>query len=342
MGRIRKTNKLASRDPKYKTFKKYALDILEKHEVKHLFKFKSAFVEFWERYCATFDFPLSEVIEAQNMPKKIGNYLRRIKSEGMPKVIDAQNIDNYLVVSYQDRIRKKKKLKKETQSSKEIEMIEETTDEITDTFYRKKKKIVEINFTSEITTSTVARIQQAVTFKELLTRDYFYYNAGGNDDYEILKCGAKRKRFKEQLSHLEITKKVRSKMQKLTTKLMTDFDSVSDKELNEVNKKLNTLKKIIDGARDIDLQALDFLAKMSDDDFSTQKALNGAIINDQTMMTNGQLTIKGDKKPEALTPDNLKEDLKALGGTIFDQQLETIEQSAGNQDLIEGDFLAAD
>lgn len=346
MTKIRKTSKPSTHDPKFRVFKEYALGVMEKHEVKHLFKFKTTFEEFWIKYCKTFDFPLSEIMKADKMPKKPQRYLLRIKSEGIPKVADVKNVDNYLIVSYQDRVRKKKKAKKETQTSTEIDTVEETTDELTDTYYRKKKKIVEINFTSEITTSTVARIQEAVTFKELLTRDYFYYNNGGTDDFEILRNGQKRKRFKEQLTHLEVTKQVRSEMQRLTDRLIEDIDSVSTTELIKINKKLNTLKKVIDGARDIDLQALDFLSKMSDDDFSTQKALNGAIINDQTMVTNGQLTVPGEKKKEELTPEAMQEDLKAIGSAVFDQQLESVADSGEiegeKQEVLEGEIIEND
>jgi len=282
--------------------------MMKKQETKHLFKFRHEFKDFWAAYCKTFDLKLSYIMEADRLPAKASNYLRRIKSEALHAMETPQDAENYLII--------KKAEKAPLPTSKTLDVIDEAQDEI--------RKVVKINFTSEITTATVNRIQEAVTFKELLTRDYFYYNNGGTDDYEKLPGNKRRKRFKEQLSHLEITKHVRYEMQRLIDKLVAGIDDISTQELKETNTKLNTLKKVIAGARELDLQALDFLAKMSDDDFATQKALNGAIINDQTMVDNGQLVIEGEQKAEPLSPENLTDDLKAIGQGLFDQQLDII------------------
>ena len=331
------------RDPKFKAFKEYALDILEKHELRHVFKYKTTFKEFWAKYCKTFDFPLSEIMAASKMPSKVRNYFNRIKSEGIPKVADVKNVDNYLIVSYQDRVRKKKKEKTETKESTEIDTVEKTTDELTDTYYRKKKKIVEINFTSEITTATVARITQACNFKEQLTKDYLYYLNGGTDEYETLEDGTQRKRFVDQLTHLKLAEGIRKEAGKLSQYVLENIDTLTKTDLKDINRKLDTFNSMMKKAKDLDLQSLDFLTKMSDDDFSTQKALNGAIINDQTMTTNGQLTIKGEKKQEPLSEENLKDDLKAIGSAVFDQQLELVADCGENEDekleALEGEII---
>lgn len=343
MGTIKKSSNPSTNDPKFKAFKEYALGVMEKHEIKHLFKYKTTFKEFWTRYCETFDFPLSEIMEATTMPKKPGNYLRRVKSEGIPKVADVKNVDNYLIVSYQDRKRVKKKAKTETKESTEIDTVEETTDELTDTYYRKKKKIVEINFTSEITTATVARITHACNYKEQLTKDYLYYLNGGKEEYETLEDGTQRKRFVDQLTHLKLAEGIRKEAGKLSNYVLENIDTLTKTDLKDINRKLDTFNSMMKKAKDLDLQSLDFLTKMSDDDFSTQKALNGAIINDQTMVTNGQLTIKGDKKQEPLSEENLKDDLKAIGSAVFDQQLELVADCGENEEekleALEGEII---
>jgi hypothetical protein len=330
--------------------------MMQKHELRHLFKFKETFKEFWQKYCKTFDLDESIIFEAEKIPKKVQNYFLKIKSKGLPKIENTtKNVDNHLIISYQERKRIKKNKKTDSKESTELDTIEETSEEIQDTFYRKKKKIVAINFTSAITEHTVNRINQACKFKDLFTRDYLYYNRGGQDDYEKMQDGTVRKRFKDQLTHLQMTVAIREEVNKLSQNLINNIDNVSLSELKEMNKKIDTFKKkkidtfkkLIDSARNLDLQAVEFLQKMSDDDFSTQKALNGAIINDNTMTTNGQLVVEGEKKKvegekkkQELTTDALKEDLEAIGNAVFTQQINYISQDSKKESgVIEGEIM---
>lgn len=330
-----------TRDPKFKTFKIYALDMMQKHELRHLFKFKETFKEFWQKYCKTFDLDERIIFEAEKIPKNVQNYFLKIKSKGLPKIDNTtKNVDNHLIISYQERKRIKKNKKTDSKESTELDTVEETSEEVQDTFYRKKKKIVAINFTSEITEHTVNRINEACKYKDLLTRDYLYYNNGGTDDYEKLGNGKVRKRFKDQLTHLQMTVSIREQVNKLSQDLLQNIDDVTLQELKEMNKKIDTFKKLIDSARNLDLQAVEFLQKMSDDDFSTQKALNGAIINDNTMTTNGQLVVEGEKKKQELTTDALKEDLEAIGNAVFTQQINSISQGTQKEShVIEGEIM---
>lgn len=338
---MKKTKNKNPRDPKFKNFKVYALKILEKHEIRHLFKFRETFKEFWRKYCQTFDLSFDDLMSSEKIPRQASNYLRRIRCEGIPKIqTTTKDVDNHLIISYQDRKRVKKKKKTDKQDSTELETIEENTDELTDTFYRKKKKIVAINFTSEITENTVNRINEACKYKDLLTRDYLYYNNGGQDDYEKLPDGTIRKRFKDQLTHLQMTVSIRNEVNKMSKELLKNINDVSLLELKEMNKKIDTFKKLIDSARNLDLQAVEFLQKMSDDDFSTQKALNGAIINDNTMTVNGQLVVKGKKKKQELTTESFKEDLEAIAQGIFNKQVDSIStESENKENIIEGEIM---
>jgi len=307
-----------------------------------LFKFKETFTEFWLRYCSTFDLPLSFIMEAETIPKKAQNYLLRVKSEGILKIKDVQEVNNSIVVSYQDRKKKKTKQRKETTTNKEIDIIDEETTTTTDTFRREKKKIVEVNFTSAITIATVNRIQAAAEFKELLMRDYLYYNNGGDEDHETLLDGTQRKRFKEQLNHLLITRHIREEIQELTNQLLRNIQDITNQELIEINRKLDTFNKVINNAKKVDMQSIEFLCKMSEDDFSTQKALNGAIINEQTMINNGQISVKGEKKKE-LNHEDLADDLKAIASGVFDSQVDLIvdhqDNEEENNNIIEGVLL---
>lgn len=326
MSKIRKTSKASTREPKFGIFRAKALDLMQKYEVRHLFKYKVKFKDFWKDYCKTFDFPLDEIMKANKMPKKPQNYLLRIKCEkannkGLGEV---KEINNSIVVSYQTERKIKAKKRKQITTDREIDIVDtETTDTIKE-FRRERKKIVEINFASEITRSTVSRINEACKFKELFTKDYLYFLQGGTDQYETLKNGKKRKRFNQQLTHIDLANKLRDEINELTRDLLSDVDNESKHRL--VNRKLATFDKLLKGARDIDLQPIEFLGKLADDDFSTQKALNGAIINDHTMINNGQLIVEGEKKVEQLTPENLKEDLNNLGNAIFDQQLRIVDE----------------
>jgi recombinational DNA repair protein (RecF pathway) len=62
--------------------------------------------------------------------------------------------------------------------------------------------------------------------------------------------------------------------------------------------------------------------QLSDDDFSSQKALNGAIINDKAMIDNGNIALeKVDKK---VIEANTDQDIKKINNILMDKHLETI------------------
>jgi len=158
-------------------------------------------------------------------------------------------------------------------------------------------------------------------------KDFLYYHGGGKDDFELLPDGTKRKRLNDQLSHVQLSSVIKEDLKKL----YNDFKATENAaEIKAINGRVNTLNKLIDSIRKIEFQPLDMFQQLSDDDFSSQKALNGAIINDKAMIDNGNIALeKGNKK---VIEANTDQDIKKINNVLMDKHLETI--AINNPDTI--------
>lgn len=221
------------------------------------------------------------------------------------------------------------------------------SDEITENEVIKKtlkierRKISEISFASDITVSTVKRIEELSKFKQYFCEDYLYFLGGGKELEVQMPDGKIRKRFKEQLSHLEIGNNMRHELKKLSDQVVEQMSNnnydVIDK-LNDLEKKINAINDVVKAATELDLAPVQFINSIEDGEFSAQKVLQGAILNDRSMLDNGNIVLEEKKKAAELNKDDLNDDLKKLGSSVFSNHLEdlsdkTIDQEKNDEEV---------
>jgi hypothetical protein len=312
--------------PKIKRFRVKALRILEKCGPAHLLKYKNRYADFWTDYCQTFGIDYQKFIVDEHLQKKANKSLRDIKSKHANKEKTEEH-ENYI-------IRKKTITRKVIKNKKPIELNtveipnqsvivkdeEETTEVVTE-----KMHIQKINFAHAITLATVRRIQDSAEFKEFFTKDYLYFLAGGKEDTEKMKDGRLRKRFKDQLAHLQNASEMRIVLNQLIEKLVQESKEpkVDAVLLNAIDRRINIMKKAMDMSRELDMQPILMLNAIEEGEFSAQKVLQGAITNDRAMVDNGQVVLVAQKQAVMVNED-IDAALKAVSEAIIDKQIESI------------------
>jgi len=272
--------------------------------------------DFWRYFCRILTDELKQdydsLILNKNIPKIVSDYFARCLDSEKKKQEKCNNINEVII--------------------NESQIIEENTEKKEGKIITKKdtilqKKISSVSFSSTATINTINRINRSTEFKEIYMKDFLYYHGGGKDDFELLPDGTKRKRLNDQLSHVQLSSVIKEDLKKL----YNDFKATENAaEIKAINGRVNTLNKLIDSIRKIEFQPLDMFQQLSDDDFSSQKALNGAIINDKAMIDNGNIALeKGNKK---VIEANTDQDIKKINNVLMDKHLETI--AINNPDTI--------
>lgn len=188
------------------------------------------------------------------------------------------------------------------------------------------RKISQISFASPITVATVSRIEAFAKFKEELAKDYLYFLAGGEDEYEKLPDGRVRRRYKKQLSHLEQGKQVRETLKSLTDDIIEKIKSglsIDSDERRQFRESVAMLKSAMDASREVDLDSIQFINSLEEGEFSAQKALQGAILNDKAMVENGNIVLE---QPEVQKIDTIdfESDIKKIGAALLEAHVDNI------------------
>ena len=195
-----------------------------------------------------------------------------------------------------------------------------------------QKKISSISFSSPSTINTLNRINKSTEFKDLYMRDFLYYHSGGKEDLEDLGNGTKRKRFREHLNHIPLSRKIKEDLKELYKDLK---NTTCPDEIKAITKRIEALNLLTESVTKIEMQPFDFFQKLADDDFSSQKAIHGAIINDQQMINNGNIEMKEGK--DKVIKANTDEDLKRINSALMDKHLKNIMLDPQNTVIIDAE-----
>ena len=316
-----------------KDFKRYCLPVLEKQHIKNLIKYFDKFPEFWEKYCKAYSTPKRALkVDSFNEKdwKDAGQRLRvlRYKYSGTEKA-GVEVDENYVISQWKVKKRRKDKVKKiargDIENNQLITIEENDYENSKDKIV--KQKITEIKFVSQITIATVNRINELAKFKELFCRDYIYFLSGGTDEFEIMKDGFKRTRLNSQLSHIETLKQLRPLINNILLDMATkaqNGDYMSKTEQESILRQMNIFEKVMNSALKMDQSSIEFINLIEEGEFSAQKALQGAILNDKSMIDNGQVMLEPIEEKKLSIEENFEEDLKLINESLFDGHLQNI------------------
>lgn len=317
---------ISVKSPRIKSFRIRAMRLLEKCAPAHLVKYKSRYASFWMEYCQAYGVDYKRFLVEEKLQKRANKSLRNINHLHANKEKTEEH-ENYI-------IRKKTITRKVTKNKKPVEINtidnpnqtlivkdeEETTEVVTE-----KMQISKINFAHAITLSTVRRIQDSAEFKEFFTKDYLYFLAGGTEDEERMKDGRLRKRFKDQLAHLQNASEMRTVLNQMIQQLIAEAKErkMDVALLNAIDKRISIMKRAMDMSRELDMQPILMLNAIEEGEFSAQKVLQGAITNDRAMVDNGQVVLVAQKQA-IMVNDDIDASLRAISEAIIDKQIESI------------------
>ncbi len=153
-----------------------------------------------------------------------------------------------------------------------------------------------------------------------------------------------KKRPTFHFQHLALTNQFRQKLTSIADDLTSKILSCNPRELSDINKTLDTISKLIDTTRKLDLQPVYMLNQIAEGGFNRQKELQGAVVNDKSMIDNGQIVLEKVKEEAQITSEDVEKDLKLIGSSLllnsanqFAEEASTIEQAP-----IEAEFTTED
>lgn len=353
--------KLKTNSPEIKAFRKVALALLEKQHAKYIFKYRNLYKDFWHQYCTAYLVKPERLESDPNAKKRALQTLRHIKcryagrSEGGEIVTDNSILTHWSVKKKNEKtmtMGMAKRSKSLSETKKELDIVvtqtteidpeTQTVVEVTEERGIEKRKISEIRFASEITIDTIKQIKSVTEFQHNFTKDYLYFLDGGTDEFEKLPNGKQRQRSGKNLSHLRKAEALVKTLEKISTDMLKEMDEgvFGPNDMKIYEQKLTIIKKTMDIAREIDLQPIKFVNEIAEGQFSQQKALQGAIINDKAMIDNGQIVLAKEEKTDEATPETLSKDLEDLGEAIMNFQLQNLNKGSESDkdDFLEGEL----
>lgn len=156
---------------------------------------------------------------------------------------------------------------------------------------------------------------------------------------------SRQKKFAFQ--HLAISHQLRQKLQEIADDLSSKILECNPRELSDMNRRLDTIAKLIDTTRKLDLQPIYALNAIAEGGFNRQKELQGAVVNDKAMVDNGQIILEKPKLEQEITNEDIQEDLKNIGRSLllgaannFAEETITIDQEEDEEEnnIHEGNF----
>ena len=94
-------------------------------------------------------------------------------------------------------------------------------------------------------------------------------------------------------------------------------------ERQDFNGNIDLIKKMLDTAREIDLQPIKFINSIEEGEFSAQKALQGMIMNDKSMIENGNIVLEKQAQIAAKEVD-LDSDLKLISEAFMSKHIDNL------------------
>lgn len=346
---------LFNKNPDMTAFRKMAFSVLKKEpDQRQLLKNIDEYYTLWTIYCKAYKVDFEELKRNDILKREAAKRLTKLKDNH--KVKSKNRLDgfqNYLVIEGED-IQQEKVETKAIDKAKELETNRNLPKNITQnktldqiikddelmSFERtttkktiKRRAISEISFASDITLSTVKRIEEFANFKQEISRDYLYFLNGGTDKYEKMLDGLKRKRHSNLLNHLKLSAKLQKKIQKSIDEILSkiDNDLFSVRDRTKMENELKLFESMLKTSREIDLQPIKFINEIEDGEFAAQKALQGAIVNDRTLIENGNIVLEKKKQDTQTTKESLDTDLRKLGDILSGSHIASLE----NKDMKE-------
>lgn len=338
-----------------KAFRVQALAAMEKQHVRWLIRHHTLFVDFWKDWCKAYLFKYEDFLADEKLRKKAAQCLRAIKCRWSGKRTKTIRAENF-VIFHEEHIDKNKlenkeikklsldkpykrknkgfvtteedlKAANESQNGAELITRDDSSEVIRHTHKIQKKKISEISFSSPVTIATVERITQASQFTQYFAADYLYFLSGGKDEEEKLEDGRIRKRFNQQLSHLEVAQRLRLTLQTTIDNMIEamETNSLGKKQEAKIKRNIAMIESAMKAARELDLQPVHFLNSIEEGAFSAQKALQGAVSNDRMMVDNGNVIFE-QQEAKVFQKENIEDDLKRIGDALLDSHIETLSE----------------
>lgn len=140
---------------------------------------------------------------------------------------------------------------------------------------------------------------------------------------------------KFHFQHLALSNQLRHKLQEIANDLSNKILECNPRELSDMNRRLDTITKLIDTSRKLDLQPVYMLNQIAEGGFNRQKELQGAVVNDKTMIDNGQIVLEKAKEEEQVTSEDIEKDLKLIGSSLL---LDTASNFKDELNIIDGEF----
>lgn len=294
-------------------FRKFVIPILNKVKAMHIVQHQDQFKELIEKYCATYRCgkPKSKEEIWQCCDR-----LRRIKHKYSGIDSETKEVRNFIRVHY--KTQKRKTIKTLTKAT-DLEINEGEEVRIENEQRIETKYIKEISFASDMTRNIIERNTFREKFLMHFSTEYLKQirDSSYKSDYAF--------------QHLEITTKMRDKLSTIVDELCSDVRTATANDLKMYNLRLDSITKAIDTARRIDMSPIYSLNMISEGGFNAQKEVQGAIINDKTMVDNGQITLE--KPKELLGGDSASEDLKILASALRNRLIEGVVDKVDKVDM---------
>jgi outer membrane protein OmpA-like peptidoglycan-associated protein len=149
-----------------------------------------------------------------------------------------------------------------------------------------------------------------------------------------------KKRSTFNFQHLTLTNQFRQKLTSIADDLTGKILSCNPRELSDINKTLDTISKLIDTTRKLDLQPVYMLNQIAEGGFNRQKELQGAVVNDKSMIDNGQIVLEKVKEETQITSEDVEKDLKLIGSSLLLNTASQFAEEANtlDQEPIEAEF----
>lgn len=149
-----------------------------------------------------------------------------------------------------------------------------------------------------------------------------------------------KKRSTFNFQHLTLTNQFRQKLASIADDLTNKLISgCNPRELADINKTLDTISKLIDTTRKLDLQPVYMLNQIAEGGFNRQKELQGAVVNDKSMIDNGQIVLEKVKEESQITSEDVEKDLKLIGSSLL---LNTANQFAEESNTLDQEPIEAE
>lgn len=180
------------------------------------------------------------------------------------------------------------------------------------------RKIESIKFSSDSTVNTLNKIDKIINYQSEFVEDYLFYLNGGTNDVDPVD-GRKR----HELSHIKLHKKLRVQLNAMAEEITSSCSMTFDvDDIKEKMAQLKLIKQLSKTIKEIDLEPLETLSSLGPMLKEQQQVIQGAIVNDRTMLENGNIVLDEEEiNFDQATKADISEDTLLLTTAIEDLNL---------------------